>query len=214
MKGFSDLPNEIVVEVWRLIQDPRDVEAFAFTSKKIYALGDAAIAEHNELKAKFSSVPCRDDEISVDTVDVLKSLLLSPRAALYVQRISIDEWRDSPNDCLYSEDTIELLRQWFKDSPWIPKEDVEWWLEDFEIGRMGLVEFRVLLSLPNVYSFELYCMHSTYSSSVFESIKRISKLPDSKALSQLTKVRLIPGDYLVAGKLEWVFIPLRLIAIG
>ena len=53
MTGFLDLPNELVVEVWRLLQVPEDVEAFALTSKRVYALGGGAIAAHSELRSRF-----------------------------------------------------------------------------------------------------------------------------------------------------------------
>ena len=56
MTGFTDLPNELIVHVWRQVRDPEAVQNFAVTSKRIYALGSDFIREHNELRARFSSV--------------------------------------------------------------------------------------------------------------------------------------------------------------
>ena len=52
MTGFTDFPNELIVEVWRQVLDPKSVENFALISKRIYALGGNFIKEHNELKSQ------------------------------------------------------------------------------------------------------------------------------------------------------------------
>lgn len=52
MTGFTDLPNELMVELWSKVLDPEAVPNFAVTSKKIYALGGSFIKEHNELRAR------------------------------------------------------------------------------------------------------------------------------------------------------------------
>ena len=93
MTGFSDLPNELVVEVWCLLRDPEDIEAFALTSKRVYALGSDAIAAHNELRSRFWSIRHDPDDLTSTPADTLRSLLLNPRAALYVRNLTIDGWR-------------------------------------------------------------------------------------------------------------------------
>lgn len=138
MTGFSDLPNELIVAVWRLVLDPDAVENFALTSKKVYALGGAYMREHNELKAKFSSVTHREEDVGSCPADTLKSLLLNPRAALYVQNISVNGWQnhwgnawvdadisDSPNHGPYPEDSMELFRQAIRQSPFVLQDSVE-----------------------------------------------------------------------------------------
>lgn len=52
MTGFTDLPNELMVEVL----DPEAVPNFAVTSKEIYALGSSFIKEHHELRARYSFI--------------------------------------------------------------------------------------------------------------------------------------------------------------
>ena len=87
MTGFNDLPNELIVEVWREVADAESVENFAVTSKRIYALGSGFMTEHNELKADFSSIHHYEGSNPAET---LKTLLMNPCPALYVRNVSID----------------------------------------------------------------------------------------------------------------------------
>ena len=50
MTGFVDLPNELIIEVWRHVVDPKSVENFALTNKTIYVLGTKFIKEHMSSK--------------------------------------------------------------------------------------------------------------------------------------------------------------------
>ena len=83
MACLSNLPQELILGVWRQV-DPKDIEAFALTSKKIYALGSTAIKEHNELKRESTCISFRIDSVQLPLLDTLIDHLSNPRASLYV----------------------------------------------------------------------------------------------------------------------------------
>lgn len=197
MKGFSDLPNEIVVQVWRSVLQPEDVQNFALTTKGIMALGRAFIEEHNRLKARFSSI--LNFQSRMDPADMLKTLLLNPRATLYVRNISIDAWglriTKTPG---YGPDTMELIKQVIKESPFILEEEVEEWAGKVERGNEEILSSLILLLLPNVHALSLL-LDNSFESRLSNMVQRIAQSQDTEALSRLTEVEVwvenvIPRD--------------------
>lgn len=213
MASFNDLPNELIVEVWRQVLDPEAVESFALTSKRIYALGRNAIQEHNELKAKFSSIDhCEFDKGNNDPVETLKNLLLNPRAALYVRNVSITRWTKSWGDVddseqvdqrSSSEGTMELFGQAIKDNPFILEDEVVSWLDALATGNESAVISLVLTMLPKLHSLNLPHVYLD-EILLFDTIKRIAECNDTKPLSRLTEVRLLPGNINGIEGFNWV----------
>lgn len=225
MTTFNDLPNELVVEVWRHVLDPEAVESFALTSKTVYALGRNFIQEHNELKAKFSSIDHytfhdgghREFYEGSDLVETLKNLLLNPRAALYVRNVYIDnfyvdrfaeEWEDvddseQEDQRSYSEGTMELFKQAIKDNPFILDDKIVFWLDALAIGNESAIIFLVLTLLPKLRT--LYLPHAYLADVLlFDTNKRIAEREDPTIFSRLTEVRLLPGDIEGIKGFNWV----------
>ena len=214
MTGFTDLPNELIVEVWRQVVDPKSVENFALSSKRIYALGGDFIEEHNELKAKFSSLPQYDSEPDSGPAETLKILLQRPRIALYVRTISVSEWGspydpeedldDAPRrDRPYFEDIKELLRQEVENTPFILEDEILDWLNALESEDEPAIIALVLTMLPNVHSLTLPRSRSA-EKFLFGVVKRIVERQDTEALSQLSKVKLLSGDSITFEEFDWV----------
>ena len=204
MTGFSDLPNELVIRVWHHVLEPEAVENFALTSKTIYALGGAFIAEHNELKAQFSIIAhYYNCGVGSSPVETLKSILLNPRAALYVRELSVDGWRvewddidewyflHKPEHMPYPEDTVELFRQSIMESPLILEDEVEHWLDVLGAGDEIVIHSLMLAKLPSVRAI---CIGRTSDNQdqtlLFRTVEAIARSRDTEALSRLVKVQI------------------------
>lgn len=212
MARFPDLPNEIVLMVWRQVLDPETIENFALTSKNVYALGSSFVKEHNELKSEFSCISVCEDDAYTSAGDALKDLLLNPRAALYVRSIYVDGWRTSWD--LYSPYGIleftphvdyfdmELFIHAVETSPFVPESEVPSWIEALESGDEGAVLALIIMRLPNVRLFELSSVNRD-ESYLPDVIRRIANSPDTDTLSRLTRVRLGRGKCMVSGDVDW-----------
>ena len=95
MASFSSLPNELLIEIWRHVLHPEDIESFALTSHGIRALAKPFLEEHRALKDAFSTYSTRRPVGKVSAAALLKEITIHPRVALYVKRLVIDTWRDS-----------------------------------------------------------------------------------------------------------------------
>ncbi|KAL9073095.1 MAG: hypothetical protein Q9161_003149 [Pseudevernia consocians] len=197
MTGFSDLPNELVVEVWRLLRDPEDIEAFALTSKRFYALGSDAIAAHNELRSRFWSIRHDPDDLTSTPADTLRSLLLNPRAALYVRNLTIDGWRkdrrrrpnrpDVPDGGIpYPDEDRELINQAISQSPF-KDEDRAWDWVKFDKGDEEYIYCLIMTLLTHVQQLNLF-RFSSDGVRFSETIQNIACSNSVEALSRLTKV--------------------------
>ncbi len=198
MTNFSDLANELIVEVWHYILDPEAVESFALTCKTIYSLSRPFIHEHNELKAKFPSITYSSTDIGSGPADTLEILLVNPRAALYVRNVSIDGWRRSwrdqyyvgwPLHTSYSEEIMELFRQAIESSPFVDRSDVHLWIEEIEAGDEDAIHALIIMRLSHLRSFTLHSL-GRGQFRLSDTIKRISGSQDTEALSRLKEVRL------------------------
>ena len=203
MTNFSDLSNELIIEVWHYILDPEAVENFAVTCKTIYSLGRPFIYEHNELKAKYSSITHASEDTGNSPAETLKTLLLNPRAALYVRNVSINGWRRKWGDPshswwlrheeTYSEETMELFRQVTESSHFVDKRDVHEWIDEIEEGDEDAIHALIVMRLPYLRSFTLLSA-GRGSFRLYDTIKRISESQDTEALSRLREVRLGRDD--------------------
>ena len=202
MTGFSDLPSELIIHVWYYVLDPEAVENFALTSKTIYALGGPFIAEHNELNAQFSTISHREREMDHSPAETLKSILLNPRAALYVRELHVAGWRTAWSDwdepqyhTPYSEDTVELFRQSIIESPHILESEVEHWLDVLEAGNEVVIHSLMVAKLLNVRAIGIDggTQPREMQNLFFGTVEAIAKSRDTEALSRLVKVRVGPA---------------------
>ena len=205
MTGFSDIPKELVVQIWQHVLDPEAVENFAIASKTIYALGGPFIAEHNELKAQFSAIVHNNYEEGSGPAETLKSILLKPRAALYVRDLFVDGWRngwvDLKHHTPYPGATVELFKQSVIESPLILEDEVERWLDILRAGDEVAVYSLMLTKLPNVRAISL-TWRTLAPDLLFHTLEAIARSRDTEALSRLVKVRLGPYET----SFKWVLI--------
>ena len=192
MTGFSTLPNELIEEIWRYIEDPYAVEAFALTSKKIYDVGTIFIHEHNTLKAKFNTV-------LRNPAKILRQLLLNPRAALYIEHLTLD-WEEAPWDGIedarkIGHDVQDLCRQLVQNCPFILEYEIDKWVNALDNEEMAAIYSLILTMLPNVQSLDLYRVCSSQTL-LLDMIKRIAATQYAKTLSRLTEVEILQSPTL------------------
>ena len=98
MANFSDLPNELLLEIWNHVSQPKDIENFALVSKTIRTLAIRTLREHRKLTREFSKFHIGDPKSRVSAAGLLKEILTNPRVALYVKEITITKlhrcWED------------------------------------------------------------------------------------------------------------------------
>lgn len=179
MANFSELPNEMVLEIWGHVLEPKDVESFALVSKDIYAIGKPFVEEHNKLKRDFS-FSYMDCWIRASTPTfLLKEVLLHPRVALYVSHLSIGsslaQWQDQedgddddhvddhhPYDGWQSnghvpnpDDITALFVEAIRKSNILPLNKDSNWIESVKEGDERPILALLLLRLPNLTTLSL-----------------------------------------------------------
>lgn len=50
MARFSDLPNEMVTEIWKHVLEPEDVESFARVCKTVHGQASSFLRLHRQLR--------------------------------------------------------------------------------------------------------------------------------------------------------------------
>ena len=97
MATFSHLPNELIVEIWSHVLQPKDIENFALTSKTIRALSGKVLTEHKNLTKDLSAFDAGGPKSKFSVAGLLKQILLKPHIALYIKTFTIttlhDEWQ-------------------------------------------------------------------------------------------------------------------------
>ena len=193
------------------MRDPEAIESFALASKTIYSLGSSVIEEHNRLRSELSSIFSSDADNCSPLAELLGTLLFNPRAALYVRNISVDGWRDvwdHPNadpECEschlpYTDMTMKLFQQAVEDSPFIPKDQVESWIEELLDGDEGAVLSLLVMRLPNVKSLNISRMGAS-GFHLLTTILHIAQSQDTGTLSRLMDVQLSRTSWAMTG---WV----------
>lgn len=96
MAKFSDLPNELVVEIWSHIPHPRDIENFAFASKTIRTLAGKVLVKHRELTRELLTFNIGGSKSKFSVAGLLKEILTNPGTALYIKTVTMtslhQEW--------------------------------------------------------------------------------------------------------------------------
>ena len=89
MASFSDLPNELVVEIWSHILQPKDIENFALASKTIRSLAGKILVDHRKLTRELSTFDTGGSKSRFSPAALLKEILTNPRVALYTKTVVI-----------------------------------------------------------------------------------------------------------------------------
>ena len=103
MTGFSKIPPEILVHIWRHIECT-DIDSFALVSHDVRALGAKQLKEHEDLNKKYSIVwsePQRNGSGYFETlrrskeskirylINTLNDVVGKPRLGYYVKQLCI-----------------------------------------------------------------------------------------------------------------------------
>ena len=198
------LPNEIVLEIWSHVLEPKDVESFALASKSIYALAYRFIEEHEMMKKRFSKFSHNDDRRGSPAANLLANILRSPRTAMYVNEILIDDWKifwDMPATIVdhlpYPEDTMQLFEAAVKTSAFIPESETAEWISEIRVGDEENILALILSLLPNVRKF---CLRSVIDlgKRLSQMILQVGNSPAAKALSRLRdfELGLVNDDFI------------------
>lgn len=212
MATFSQLPNEMISEIWEYVWEPQDVESFALVSKHIYATGAPFVDEHNKLKREYSA-PCTNVRSSAPAL-LLKKILLWPRAASYVTHLSIGDYQprwdlldeffddDDHDDDLLShqafdlDDDMELFIEVVHRASSVPRKEVEYWISRAEDEDVDPTLALLLLLFPNLCTMTLL-IESDFSYHLPETFGRMSEAENNPFLTRLTTVYLnliLPTD--------------------
>ena len=94
MAIVSDLPDDVVIEIWGYMYEPEDVESFALVPKGIYYLSTRFVRGHNHLKRQFSKMSVEryhpeGPEGASTAAELLNKIVLDPRSALYIRELQI-----------------------------------------------------------------------------------------------------------------------------
>ena len=186
MATFSDLPNELVIEVWGYVIEPEDVESLALVSKRIYSLAAPFVEEHTRLKQQYSKIRGPKYQTRNEAADLLKKMLLNPRIALYVNQLQIHGCTDGwfSNWLMsYSQDTIDLFKNAIQYSSSIAPSEVEDWIADIEKGDKDPIITLMVMRRTKLKKIELggcyQCTDGTdrYLLKTLRSITESSEVP-------------------------------------
>ena len=89
MAKFSDLPNELIVEIWSHIPQPKDIENFALASKTIRTLARKILINHRKLTRELLTFDVGGSKSRFSAAGLLKEILKSPLVALYIKTLTI-----------------------------------------------------------------------------------------------------------------------------
>ena len=206
--AFSNLPNELITQIWSHVLEPKDVERFALVSKSILALARKFIEEHQRLKDMFSILYFEDENSRYGSppAKFLAGILRNPRAALYVDKIWIEGWKTAwdhlanvPLNMVinhhlpYPQQTMQLFEEAVTTSSFIPESDAAKWISEIRQGDERNILALLVTLLPNVRSFGVDGV-TAGGRRLAEMIRQIGVSPNTTALSQLTEVEVGCSD--------------------
>lgn len=223
MANFSNLPNEMISQVWGYILEPRDLESFALVSKRVYAIGRPFVEEHNELRKAFSFLQTDVRTRRYHPAFLLNEIMLRPRTALYVTHLAIGRnaphWqhqRDDnddnvssvewPNDghVPYPDDVLALCVEAIQKSSFVPPDQVAEWISSVKEGNEDPILAVISLLLPNLTTITVEDDGWGHPC-VLDTMRSVAEAQDTTILTRLVTAELVfpfVGDMSISG-LYW-----------
>lgn len=217
--AFSNLPNELITQIWSHVLEPKDVERFAPVSKNILALAPRFINEHQRLKDRFSFLyfEHENNRHGSPPARFLAGILRNPRAALYVDQVCIEGWKTewdhlanvslnmaTDHHLPYPQETMQLFEEAVTTSAFIPESEAAKWISEIRKGDERTIFALMITLLSNVRSFGVDGV-AAGGHRLAEMIRQIGISPNTTALSQLTKVGIGWSDPgLIHNDFNWV----------
>ena len=172
MTGFSDLANEIVLQIFRFVA-PADLDSACHINKSIARLTAPILQEHRMLKRRLSFLELSDNYYFCDHVrhvhDYLIRVLAKPRHGSYVRGLIMDcrakdinafngyrkDWHEDERDDNKSKvEDKSLVRAALEKVGSV--EEVDKWLRSIKGGpEYDLILTLFLLHLPNLETLKL-----------------------------------------------------------
>ena len=221
MAHLSNIPNEIVSEIWSHIHEPGDVESFALVSKHIYDIGRPYVEEHNKLKKDFSLSKIGAEINTSAPAFLLKEVLCRPRVALYVTHLSIgrclrrwrylgddddndeetnddgddDEWPNSDH-VSYPDYVMALFIEATRKSTFVPPDQVPHWIAAIEAGNEDPILALLSMLLPNLIEVTLTIPEGGFSEIYLPvTSQRIAMAKQTMFLRRLVAANIVIASY-------------------
>ena len=166
MVGFSNLSKELVLMIWDFVE-LKDIYSFSTVSKQVYLLTHDLLREHWRLEHRLctiSNMGAKPGEPRVFS-QILKEILLNPRAARYPSSLGFDAWASDPepwekkgasSQGMVPVSDLELFKQAAKDTVDVSEKRLkEDWLEEIERGNEEPLIALLLILLPNLREVEV-----------------------------------------------------------
>ena len=196
MAGFSDLSNELVLEILQHVA-PKDLVSACTITKSISLLAASILEEHRRLERQFSTI---DDKGSSGQVkpssELLSEVLVKPRLGQYVQSLGVHSWGFLP--WCACED-LASSQSWNPQCDFLPL--VKTAIESAEILEASEIDNAIqhgveyqtilallLLHLPNLEVLEFITAGNMQHLS--RTTQRIKNAPESTYLSHLKSVSI------------------------
>ena len=160
MVGFSDLPNELVLEILRHVP-PRDLASACTITKSVSLLAAPILEEHRRLKQQFSPYP------NVDISKLLVDTVATPRIAHYVRSLHVDYatlelWKLHNFASGSDAESLQHVKTAIANIRILGMNEVDEWLQAFQDRTADhLALALLLLVLPNLNSLHVTLFHGS-----------------------------------------------------
>ena len=168
MTSFVDLPNEILLMIWRTV-DVQDIYSYSRTSKRVYCLVKSLLPHHFDLQRRLTTISNSGQEKPNHLSHILKEILVDPEGACYPLALKIQSpkvcW-DGPQDDLTEPYTkspefdLNLFENAVKESDLIDQSGTDEWVSEIRSGNEEPLIALLLTLLPNIISLWLEDMFS------------------------------------------------------
>ena len=160
MAGFSDLSNELVLQILHLVP-PRDLVSACLITKGIYLLAEEILKEHRQFTQQFSFLSFVGPDVR-PLAKLLVDVLAHPVAGHYVRSLRLDcwyIWLDEPELEFmfldYKSHDLENSTTAIKNSEIFDTDEENGWLQAIQDGFHDAILALLLLHLPNLDSLEI-----------------------------------------------------------
>ena len=164
MATFSHLPNELLLQIWDFVIEPRAVESFALASKRIHRLSSPYVEEHAWFRMLLSRIRISSTSRSAG---LFGQMFQHPRAKFYLQDMQNEEWpchRKWPRSCEPLKATIADLKSAFEEFARcldrVPAKRLLEGVRDGEEGQFLAFQFKQLMGWTELMSSDTAKAHS------------------------------------------------------
>ena len=199
MAKFSDLPNELVVEIWSYIPQPRDIENFAFASKTIRTLAGKVLVKHRELTRGLSTFDIGNSKSRFSVAGLLKEILTNPRTALYIKTVTITHFHEVWESVEEGVNTLKTFdpeagegERQYRHTPYVE--------EDMELFKQTIERAYQFLDFKLLGEYQDYQNAEWQVSRLCKLMQEGNELPIIVLLLLFTNLETIPIESTAANK--------------